>query len=91
MRNAVILPANELSDSEVFAPAFKTGMRVYVSATFLTSLPLVLTVNNQHPDIRARYENSNNIAAVNMRVAEKLEIDFTGDLVYIEPIEEENK
>lgn len=91
MVNAVILTANELGCSEIFVPAFKTGTHVSICAASYTGPVLNLIVNNRHPDIRTRYENYSNIAAVNLHVAEKLGIEFTGDLVYIESIEEEKK
>lgn len=91
MEDAVILPADELSDLEIYAPNFKTGTHVFVCPTFGIGSTLTLVVNNRHPDVRARYENFTNIVAVSMRVAEKLRVDFTGDLVHIKPAEEEKK
>lgn len=62
MEDTVIMLADELSDSEIFAPNFKTGTHVSVYPMPCTGPMLTLTVNNRHPDIRARYENYTNIA-----------------------------
>lgn len=89
--NRVFLPANELSDSEIFAPAFKTGTRVSICAMFPVGPTIELIVNNRNPNVTARYENAGDIVAANSRVAEKIWVDFSGDLVFIKPIEEVRK
>lgn len=84
----VILPVNELKDTEIYAPTFKNGERVALvryphGGTF--EIP-ELTVNNKNPAAKKLLGNAPDAVGINSKVAERLSgADFDGDSVVVIP------
>lgn len=85
----VILPVNELSDNEIYAPNYHDGEKVALvryphGGTF--EIP-ILTVNNKQANARKMIgPNSGDAVGINSKVAERLSgADFDGDTVMVIP------
>ncbi|WNM72468.1 hypothetical protein SEA_MOSSY_89 [Gordonia phage Mossy] len=84
----VILPVNNMKDTEIYAPTFKNGERVALiryphGGTF--EIP-ELTVNNKQPDAKRLLGNAVDAVGINSKVAERLSgADFDGDSVVVIP------
>lgn len=84
----VILPINNISPSEVYAPNYHDGERVALiryphGGTF--EIP-ELTVNNRHPDAKKALGNAPDAIGIHPKVAERLSgADFDGDTVLVIP------
>lgn len=85
----VILPVNELSDNEIYAPNYHDGEKVALvryphGGTF--EIP-ILTVNNKQANARKMIgSNSGDAVGINSKVAERLSgADFDGDTVMVIP------
>lgn len=88
MASHVILPVNELSENEVYAPNFDSGDQV-VLIRFphggIFEIPS-LTVNNNHPAAKKLLGNAPDAIGINAKVAERLSgADFDGDTVLVIP------
>jgi hypothetical protein len=87
-RTQVIIPANSLKDTEIYAPNFRDGERVALvryphGGTF--EIP-ELTVNNKNPGARKLLGNAMDAVGINAKVAERLSgADFDGDTVLVIP------
>lgn len=85
----VILPVNDLKDTEIFAPNYKNGEKVALiryphGGTF--EIP-ILTVNNKHASARKMIgPDALDAVGINSKVAERLSgADFDGDTVMVIP------
>ncbi|WKW86875.1 hypothetical protein SEA_CONLEY_89 [Gordonia phage Conley] len=84
----VILPVNQMKDTEIYAPTFKNGERVALvryphGGTF--EIP-ELTVNNKNPAAKKLLGNAPDAVGINSKVAERLSgADFDGDSVVVIP------
>ncbi|QGJ88068.1 hypothetical protein SEA_AVAZAK_92 [Gordonia phage Avazak] len=84
----VILPVNQMKDTEIYAPTFKNGERVALvryphGGTF--EIP-ELTVNNKNPSAKKLLGNAPDAVGINSKVAERLSgADFDGDSVVVIP------
>ncbi|QFP95666.1 hypothetical protein SEA_TANIS_92 [Gordonia phage Tanis] len=84
----VILPVNQMKDTEIYAPTFKNGERVALvryphGGTF--EIP-ELTVNNKNPSAKKLLGNAVDAVGINSKVAERLSgADFDGDSVVVIP------
>lgn len=87
-RSQVIIPANSLKDTEIYAPNFRNGERVALvryphGGTF--EIP-ELTVNNNNPGAKKLLGQAKDAVGINARVAERLSgADFDGDTVLVIP------
>lgn len=87
-RTQVILPVNDLKDSEVYAPTFRDGETVALvryphAGTF--EIP-ILKVNNNNPHAKSLLGNVVDAVGINSSVAERLSgADFDGDTVVVIP------
>lgn len=87
--NQVILPINDLKETEIYAPNYKNGEQVALvryphAGTF--EIP-VLTVNNKNKSARSILgPNIKDAVGINAKVAERLSgADFDGDQVVVIP------
>lgn len=88
-KTQVILPIDDLKDTEIYAPNFKNGEQVALvryphGGTF--EIP-ILTVNNKNQSARnILTENIRDAVGINSKVAERLSgADFDGDTVVVIP------
>jgi len=87
-RSQVILPFNELKDTEVYAPNFRNGERVALiryphGGTF--EIP-ELIVNNRQPAVKKLLGDATDAIGINSEVANRLSgADFDGDSVLVIP------
>lgn len=84
----VILPVNELSPNEVYAPTYRDGERVvlfrYPHAGTFEAAELV--VNNRNRSAKKMLGNASDAIGINYKVAEKMSgADFDGDFVIAIP------
>ena len=86
----VILPSNDISDKEVYAPTYSTGQKVCLvryphEGTFQIA---ELTVNNNNKKVRELFGNDiRDAIVINIKSAQKLSgADFDGDYVTVLPI-----
>lgn len=85
---SVLLPFDQLSDDEIYAPEFRNGEKVALvrhphGGVF--EIP-VLTVNNKKPDIREIIGTPRDAVGINSKVAHQLSgADFDGDTVLVIP------
>lgn len=93
-KTQVILPIDDLKDTEVYAPNYNNGEKVALirfphGGTF--EIP-VLTVNNKNPSAKSILGNATDAVGINSKVAERLSgADFDGDTVTVIPISENVK
>lgn len=93
-KTQVILPIDDLKDTEVYAPNYNNGEKVALirfphGGTF--EIP-VLTVNNKNPSAKSILGNATDAIGINSKVAERLSgADFDGDTVTVIPISENVK
>lgn len=84
----VLLPLDNLKDTEVYAPGFRDGETVALvrfphEGTF--AIP-ILKVNNKNPDAKKTLGQLTDAIAINSKVAERLSgADFDGDTVMVIP------
>ena len=84
----VLLPVNQMKETEIYAPNFSNGERVALvrfphGGTF--EIP-ELTVNNRNPHARKLLGNAPNAVGIHSKVAERLSgADFDGDTVLVIP------
>lgn len=84
----VILPVDNLKETEVYAPGFKNGETVALvrfphEGTF--AIP-ILKVNNNNPDAQKNLGQLTDAVGINSKVAERLSgADFDGDTVMVIP------
>lgn len=84
----VILPVDDLPETQVYAPNFRQGERVALiryphGGTF--EIPEV-TVNNRHPSSKRLLGNAADAIGINSKTAERLSgADFDGDTVLVIP------
>lgn len=93
-KTQVILPIDELKDTEIYAPNFKNGEQValvrYPHGS--TSEIPVLTVNNRNAAGRNILGNVTDAVGINSKVAERLSgADFDGDTVMVLPTNDKVK
>lgn len=87
-KTQVILPINDLSDKEIYAPTFRDGETVALvryphGGTF--EIP-ILKVNNKNPKAKSLLGNVVDAVGINASVAERLSgADFDGDTVVVIP------
>lgn len=87
-RSQVIIPANSMKDTEIYAPNFRDGERVALvryphGGTF--EIP-ELTVNNRNREAKKLLGNAKDAVGINSKVAERLSgADFDGDTVLVIP------
>lgn len=84
----VILPLNEMKETEIYAPSYKNGEKVVLiryphAGTF--EIP-ELTVNNKNKSAKSILGNAIDAVGINAKVAERLSgADFDGDTVVVIP------
>ena len=87
-RSQVILPVNEMKETEVFAPNFRDGEKVVLVRYphgGIFEIP-ELTVNNRQPDAKKMLGGAKDAIGINSKVAERLSgADFDGDTVLVIP------
>lgn len=87
-RSQVILPVNEMKETEVFAPNYRDGEKVVLiryphGGKF--EIP-ELTVNNRQADAKKMLGGAKDAIGINSKVAERLSgADFDGDTVLVIP------
>lgn len=87
-KTQVILPLDDIKDTEIYAPNFKNGEEVALiryphGGTF--EIPL-LTVNNRNKSGKSILGNTTDAVGINSKVAERLSgADFDGDTVVVIP------
>lgn len=87
-RSQVILPVNEMKETEVFAPNYRDGEKVVLiryphGGKF--EIP-ELTVNNRQADAKKMLGGAKDAIGINAKVAERLSgADFDGDTVLVIP------
>ena len=88
-KTQVILPINDLKETEIYAPNYKNGERVVLiryphGGTF--EIP-ELVVNNKNKSAKSILGNVSDAVGINAKVAEKLSgADFDGDQVVVIPL-----
>lgn len=93
-RSQVILPIDDISDTQIYAPNFRDGERVALiryphGGQF--EIP-ELTVNNNHPSAKKMLGNAKDAVGINSRVAERMSgADFDGDTVLVIPNGDSNR
>lgn len=88
-KTQVILPIDDLKDTEIYAPNYKNGERVvlirYPHAGIFEIPELV--VNNKNKSAKSILGNVTDAVGINSKVAEKLSgADFDGDQVVVIPV-----
>lgn len=88
--NKVILPSNDISTKEIYAPTYNTGQKVCLvryphEGTFQIA---ELTVNNNNKKVRELFGNDiQDAVVINVKTAQKLSgADFDGDYVTVLPV-----
>lgn len=87
-RSNVILPINNLSEKEIYAPNFRNGEKVVLiryphGGVF--EIP-ELTVNNNHQQAKRALGQARDAVGINSKIAERLSgADFDGDTVLVIP------
>lgn len=83
-----ILPINDMSPTEIYAPNFRPGERVVLIRYphgGIFEIP-ELTVNNNHPTAKKLLGNAKDAVGIHHKVAEQLSgADFDGDTVLVIP------
>lgn len=86
----VILPSNDLSDKEVYAPTYKTGQKVCLVRYPHEGVFQIaeLTVNNNNKKVKNLFGNDiRDAIVINAKTADKLSgADFDGDYVTVLPV-----
>ncbi len=86
----VILPSNDISDKEVYAPTYNTGQKVCLVRYPHEGIFQIaeLTVNNNNKKVRSLFGNDiQDAIVINSKTANKLSgADFDGDYVTVLPI-----
>ena len=86
----VILPSNDISDKEVYAPTYKTGQKVCLVRYPHEGIFQIaeVTVNNNNKKVRELFGNDiRDAIVINAKTADKLSgADFDGDYVTVLPV-----
>ena len=86
----VILPSNDISDKEVYAPTYNTGQKVCLVRYPHEGVFQIaeLTVNNNNKKVRELFGNDiRDAIVINAKTADKLSgADFDGDYVTVLPV-----